>query len=79
MGVSQSTAVGISTGLGHQWEADCHVAFAFRESSQPAAHVGVTSASRNAESKMPSQWNECSVEAGLRRRLPLLANCHMLL
>jgi hypothetical protein len=31
------------------------------------------------ERKTPSQWNDGSMEAGLRRRLPLLANCHMLL
>jgi len=51
MGVFQSTDVGILTGLGQQWEADCHVAFAFRESSVPRAHAGVTSGSRSAESR----------------------------
>ena len=32
--------VGISTGLRRQWGADCQVAFAFRESSVPAALAG---------------------------------------
>jgi hypothetical protein len=36
-------------------------------------------ASKSTESKTPSQWNDGSMEAGLRRRLPLLANCHMAL
>jgi hypothetical protein len=77
LGVFQQTAVGISTGLRHQWGADCQVTFAFRESSVPAARAGAISGSRSAESKTPSQWNDGSVEAGLRRRLPLLANCLM--
>jgi len=55
------------------------MAFAFRETYVPAALAAVISGSRNGESKTPSQRNEGSVEAGLRRRLPLLANCHMLL
>jgi hypothetical protein len=55
------------------------VAFAFRESSVPAARAGAISGSKIAESKTPSQWNDGSMEAGLRRRLPHLANCHMLL
>jgi hypothetical protein len=55
------------------------VAFAFRESSVPAARADVISGSRSAENKTPSQWNDGPVKAGLRRRLALLANCHMLL
>jgi len=47
------------------------------ESPLLAAHAGVASGSRSAESKSPSQWSEGSAEAGLRRRLPLWANCLM--
>jgi RNA polymerase sigma factor (sigma-70 family) len=42
-----------------------------------AAHACVACGSRSAESKSPSQWSEGSAEAGLRRRLPLWANCLM--
>jgi hypothetical protein len=64
MGVFQDTAVGISTGLRHHWEADCEVTFAFRGSSVPAARAGAISGSRSAESKTPSQWNDGSVGGG---------------
>ena len=47
------------------------MAFAFCKSSVPAAHADGASGSRSAQSKSPSQWNHGSVEAGLRRRLPL--------
>jgi len=53
---------------------DCQVVFAFRECSVPTARAGAISGSKSAESKTPSQWNDGSVEAGLRRRLLLLAN-----
>ena len=47
--------------------------FAFRDSFVPAARADAISVSRSAESKTPSQWYDGSMEAGLRRRLPLLA------
>ena len=53
------------------------MAFAFRDSFVPAARADAISVSRSAESKTPSQWYDGSMEAGLRRRLPRLANCHM--
>ena len=60
MGVFQYTAVGISTGLGHQWEADCHVAFAFGEFSVPAPCGGAISAqtqrARRLRSGMKVLW-----------------------
>lgn len=49
------------------------MAFAFGETYVPAVLAAVTSGSRNGESKTPSRRNEGSEEAGLRRRLPLLA------
>jgi hypothetical protein len=39
------------------------VAFAFRESSAPAARADAIRGSRSAESKTPSQWNDGSMEA----------------
>ena len=76
MGAFQETAVGISTGLRHQWGADRQT-FAFRGSPVPAARAGAISGSRSAESKTASQWNDGSVGAGLRRRLPSwrIASC----
>lgn len=59
--VFQSTDVSISPGLGHHWEADCHAAFALRESSVQATRASATSESRSAEKKTPSQWNHGSL------------------
>jgi hypothetical protein len=74
--VLQLTDVGISTGVVSLGEANSTGHTRFGIPAQIIAEYCPLALTLAEESQAPSQWNGCYMEAGLRRRLTLLANCH---
>jgi hypothetical protein len=72
----QLTDVGISTGVVSLGEANSRGRARFAIPAQIIAEYCPRALTLAEEGQAPSQWNGRYMEAGLRRRLTLLANCH---